>query len=268
MQESNNSFAAMAIDREAVLNHYEHSMYDQLIREYTDGGDFHNFGYWREGTENIKQAQENLMELLLGALPEKRGRVLDVACGKGATTRHLLKYFPAEQITGIELGAKPLETARQNAPGCTFLQMDATELDFPDGSFDVIICIEAAFHFDTRKKFIERARRVLRKGGHLLMTDVLMTREAEERRVGRTRANFLSGPQEYRNLLDSLGYVHSEVRDTTEECWKSYFWDAVRFAHQKFLHNEIDAKQLRGLLSPLYDRAPDLEYYLLVVARA
>ena len=40
--------------------------------------------------------------------------------------------------------------------------MDATELDFRDNSFDSIICVEAAFHFDTREKFVREAYRVLK----------------------------------------------------------------------------------------------------------
>ena len=38
------------------------------------------------------------MEKLLVTVPEKTGNILDVACGKGATTRHLLKYFKPENV--------------------------------------------------------------------------------------------------------------------------------------------------------------------------
>lgn len=34
-------------------------------------------------------------------VPEKNGTILDVACGKGATTRYLLKYYTPENVTGI-----------------------------------------------------------------------------------------------------------------------------------------------------------------------
>ncbi len=41
------------------------------------------------------------MEKLMAFIPEKNGTILDVACGKGATTRYLLKYYTPENVTGI-----------------------------------------------------------------------------------------------------------------------------------------------------------------------
>jgi MPBQ/MSBQ methyltransferase len=91
------------------------------------------------------------MEKLLAFLPKKEGTILDVACGKGATTRYLLRYFKSENVTGINISEKQLARCRENAPGCTFLLMSATELKFADESFDNISCVEAAFHFVTRE---------------------------------------------------------------------------------------------------------------------
>jgi cyclopropane fatty-acyl-phospholipid synthase-like methyltransferase len=261
------SGAAGRVDREAFLRHYENSMYDSLIREYADGSDFHNFGYWHEDTRSIREAHINLMELLLGRLPVREGKVLDVACGKGASTGYLLRYFRSENVTGIDLGEKQLASARAKAPGCTFLLMDAAELDFPAGSFDVVLCLEAAFHFETREKFLRRAHEVLKPGGTLLMTDVLMTEEAERRRLGRTVENYLEGPDAYRRLLERSGFLEHDVQDATEECWRRYFRDAVEFAHRKLLAREIPLEQLQNLLRPLYGRVPDLRYYLIVSAR-
>jgi ubiquinone/menaquinone biosynthesis C-methylase UbiE len=45
---------------------------------------------------------------LLAFVPEKQGTILDVARGKGATTRHLLKYFKPENVTGINISEKQL----------------------------------------------------------------------------------------------------------------------------------------------------------------
>jgi MPBQ/MSBQ methyltransferase len=256
-----------AVDRQAFLRHYERSMYDPLIHEYVVGSDFHNFGYWFPDTPNIRAAQINLMELLLGRLAVREGKILDVACGKGASTQYLLGYFPPENVTGIDLGAKQLATAREKAPGCTFHQMDAAELAFPPAIFDVVLCVEAAFHFETREKFLRRASDVLKPGGTILMTDVLMTEDAERRRVGRTIENYLESPDAYRRLLERCGFVEHDVRDATEECWRRYFRNAVEFAHRKLLEGQISLQQLQDLLRPLYGRVPDLRHYLIVSAR-
>ena len=33
--------------------------------------------------------------------------------------------------------------------------MSATDLQFPDNTFDTILCVEAAFHFNTREQFVQ-----------------------------------------------------------------------------------------------------------------
>ncbi len=128
-----------------------------LIIEYFDNSGFINFGYWDSNTRDQKQACENLMEKLLAFIPNKTGTILDVACGTGATTRYLLKYYSPQNITGINISEKQLGRARANAPGCNFMIMNATNLEFEDSSFDNIICVEAAFDFKTREKFLKEA---------------------------------------------------------------------------------------------------------------
>ena len=104
------------------------------------------------------------MEKLLAFLAKKEGTILDVAWGKGATTRYLLRYFKSENFTGINISEKQLTRRRENVLGCTFLLMSATELKFPDQSFDHITCVEAALDFHTREKFFQEALRVPRPG--------------------------------------------------------------------------------------------------------
>jgi cyclopropane fatty-acyl-phospholipid synthase-like methyltransferase len=105
--------------RDAINRWYDTKMFTPRARV----SDFVNYGYWEPGTLTHEAACENLMERLLAFVIRKDGSILDVACGKGATTRYLLKYYPAESVTGINISEKQLEKCRLNAPNCNFIQM-------------------------------------------------------------------------------------------------------------------------------------------------
>ncbi|MCP4875293.1 MAG: methyltransferase domain-containing protein [Gammaproteobacteria bacterium] len=254
------------------MEDYIINRYDQLcdwtdVNDYYGHSDFLNFGYWEVDTENQKEACENLMTKLLAFLPDTQGNILDVACGKGETTAFLSRHFSPEKIVGINISEKQLELARINAPACDFKLMSATELTFPNESLDNIICVEAAFHFFTRRQFLEQALRVLKPGGTLVLSDFLMTREAEGRRETRTEQNYIEDLAEYEHLLQDAGFGRVQVEDATEQSWHRHYWHAVNYFHQEFLEGLINAEELKNRLHHTYLRVPDVKYYLLASCR-
>lgn len=250
-----------------IIGRYNDIIQMPQLRKYYGESDYMNFGFWEDDTRSQKEACDNLMERLLAFLPDRSGTILDVACGKGATTAYLRKYFPPQDITAINISERQLDIARTNAPGCRFLLMNSTELAFPDSSFDNVICVEAMFHFYTRRMFLVEARRVLKPGGRLVVSDVLMTREGEDRRESRTIENYIPNLEEYREVFRETGFRELELVDATEQCWRRHYRHAVHYFHERFLNGEIDRNELEFFLQHTYGRVPDMRFYLLAAAR-
>ena len=130
--------------------------YDRRAREYDD---------WWLGTgrfvERHRPGWEEEIDALtaaLAALPP--ARTLDIACGTGFLTRHL----PGE-VVGLDQSATMIDEARRQAPEATFVQGDALELPFEDGSFDRIFTSHFYGHLEgeDRARFLREARRVARE---------------------------------------------------------------------------------------------------------
>jgi 16S rRNA G1207 methylase RsmC len=49
-------------------------------------------------TYNQRQASENLVDVLLSFMPDSTGKILDVACGTGASTQRLLRHYKASDV--------------------------------------------------------------------------------------------------------------------------------------------------------------------------
>ncbi|GAB4215484.1 MAG: methyltransferase domain-containing protein [Synechococcales cyanobacterium] len=108
----------------------------------------------------------------LDALPAGT-TVLDVGCGIGGSSRILAKDY-GFQVTGITISPQQVERAQQLTPASLtahFQRDDAMNLSFPDGTFDVVWCIEAGPHMPDKAVFAKELMRVLKPGGKLVVAD-------------------------------------------------------------------------------------------------
>lgn len=231
-----------------ISSYYDQVMYRSLATDAYEGSDFQNLGYWSPGMQSLPQACEGLVEMLLGMIPVKTGSILDVACGKGASTRQLLRYYPNDRVTAVNLSLKQLLTGRRNASGCDFLAMDAAKLAFADASFDNILCVEAACHFGTREDFLSECHHILKPGGRVVFSDLLLSHWMERCAPGRRGANFILDPASYSQLCHRVGFSICETLDTTEECWVSYLRFYMRFLNGQYRARAITRRMYRWIM--------------------
>jgi MPBQ/MSBQ methyltransferase len=247
--------------------YYSKFMYDCVIAEYYEQSNFHNFGYWTQAAASQKQACENLMGRLTAAVPGQARRVLDVACGKGATTSYLREHLPATEVIGVDVAPALLMTASRYCVDGRFVAMRAERLGFASESFDAVCCVEAAFHFRPRRAFLEEAKRTLAPGGKLIMQDVLhQPASTPERADILPPENHVKDIAEYESLLTRLGYARVQVVDATAECGLAFYTNFLEFLKQEDVLSRFGPDRVRALRVGTRIFARQLAYCVLVFA--
>lgn len=100
--------------------------------------------------------------------------ILEVGCGMGILTEQVARRAPTARVTGIEYS--PEQLARAPAPpsapaNLSFVQGDAHELPFADGSFDVVYCRYVLEHVADPAQVLREMRRVLRPRGRAFVLE-------------------------------------------------------------------------------------------------
>ncbi|MBC3889062.1 methyltransferase domain-containing protein [Acetobacterium paludosum] len=105
-------------------------------------------------------------------VPEYK-KVLDIGCGPGFFSIMLAQA--GYQVTAVDYTDNMLEEARKNAGNfgveIEFLQMDAQNLTFDDGTFDFVISRNVTWNLEQPVKAYSEWLRVLRPNGRLLNND-------------------------------------------------------------------------------------------------
>lgn len=131
---------------------------------------------WSSGGDDYSEISRGIADsiehavLRLNPLPGEK--ILDVATGTGWTSRLVARR--GATVTGVDIAAGLLAAAERQAAAeqlpIRYLQADAEDLPFDDGSFDAVVSTVGVM-FATRPEAAARQlARVCRRGGRLALT--------------------------------------------------------------------------------------------------
>ncbi|WP_433271594.1 class I SAM-dependent methyltransferase [Actinosynnema sp. CS-041913] len=109
-----------------------------------------------------------LVEEIVDALPV--GVALDAACGTGRHARPLAER--GHRVIGVDGSPDMLARARERLPQGEFLLGDLSRLPVGDAEVDLVVCGLALTHVPALDPVMAEFARVLRPGGHLVISDV------------------------------------------------------------------------------------------------
>lgn len=151
-------------------------------------------------------------EVLEGLGTRPLGRMLNIGSGEGDIDPVLAAY--ATELESGDVNADDVAHARaMNAgvPNVRYSVLNGERLDFPDASFDVVVCLEVIEHVGDPLALLAEIARVLRPGGH-----VLLTCPSVRFPVSYDPINALLAPTGKHVSAGAYGYGHSWLVDDEE----------------------------------------------------
>jgi SAM-dependent methyltransferase len=122
--------------------------------------------YDLQANQLIDQEQP-IVRGILDRLP--LGTALDAACGTGRHAAYLASL--GHKVVGVDSSREMLTAARAKVPQGDFRLADLHYLPLPDNGVDVVVCALALTHVPDLLPVLSEFKRVLRPGGHLVISD-------------------------------------------------------------------------------------------------
>ena len=135
-------------------------------------------------------------------------QVLEISCGHGGGASYLMRTLKPKKYTALDLNPKGIAFCKNQhrVTGLEFVQGDACSLAFGDGSFDVVINIEASHCYPDFPGFLAEVSRVLKPGGYFLYADFRFEdgMEAWEEALGKSALKLIDSKNISREVLRGM----------------------------------------------------------------
>ncbi len=114
-----------------------------------------------------------VVDCLKGLALAPQARVLDVGCGDGALSG-LIRRNLGRSVTGVDANSLAIDLARdafaRRGLEGQFKCITGYDTGEPENSYDAVVCSDVIEHVQEPLKMLSEIRRVLRSGGHLVIT--------------------------------------------------------------------------------------------------
>jgi phosphoethanolamine N-methyltransferase len=176
---------------------------------------------WGEGYLSPGGPEE--VDRVLEGLSLRGKSVLDIGCGSGGITLHLIESHSAARVTGFDVEEPVVSAARRQAERrglsecARFVQAAPGPLPFAGEAFDVVFSKDALLHVPDKDALFAEIFRVLRLGGVFAASDWLIGHDGEPSAEMKAyiEAEGLSfsmkSPARYRLAMERAGFADIEV---------------------------------------------------------
>jgi len=202
---------------------------------------------WGEGYLSPGGPEE--VDGVLAGLSLEGKSVLDIGCGSGGITLHLVDKHKCGHATGFDVEQPVIHAARARAAmrglsqHAEFVQAPPGPLPFAASSFDVVFSKDALLHVPDKEALFDEIFRVLKPGGVFAASNWMISHDGEPSPemkayvVAEGLSFSMASPARYRQAMEQAGF--REVTLTDRNPW---YREVARGEHQR----------LKG---PLYETA-------------
>lgn len=138
----------LEIHEDVPANHYDQGIKKNIFQKYW---------HWRRFTEVLKEVEPTSEP------------ILDLGCHSGTFTERVLSKIGTKQVYGIDVSPSAISLAAKRIPYGKFVIGDATSLPYENNFFNEVFCLEMLEHVDDPIAVLKESKRVLKKGGKMLI---------------------------------------------------------------------------------------------------